>query len=107
MGILPMAATDRLRKPPMQGAAPRTRNRGFSMIEVLASLVIIQVGLLGLVGTELMAQQAESEAYQRAQAVILLNDMVERINANRGSVSCYAFTDASTGTPYLGVNDAG
>lgn len=72
------------------------------MIEVLVSLIIIQVGLLGLVGTQVMAQRAESEAYQRAQAVILMQDMVERINANRYYGSCFAFTDPTAGTPYLG-----
>lgn len=76
------------------------------MIEVLVSLIIIQVGLLGLVGTQVMAQRAESEAYQRAQAVILMQDMVERINANRYYASCFAYTDPTAGTPYLGVNDA-
>ena len=98
-----MAATEVLRK----GAAARGRSRGFSMIEVLISLLIIQIGLLGLVGTQIVAQRAEAEAYQRAQAIILLNDMVERINASRSNVSCFAFTNATTGTPYEGVNDAG
>ena len=98
-----MPAADALR----MNASRRSRQRGFSMIEVLVSLLIIQVGLLGLVGTQVIAQRAESEAYQRAQAVILLNDMVERLNANRGYASCFNFTGATTGTPYLGVNDAG
>lgn len=93
-----MAATDRMRT----GARRGGRERGFSMIEVLVSLLIIQVGLLGLVGTQVVAQRAEAEAYQRAQALILLNDMVERINSNRGTASCFAFTDPTTGTPYLG-----
>jgi type IV pilus assembly protein PilV len=83
-------------------ATPRGRNRGFSMIEVLVSLLIIQVGLLGLVGTQVIAQRAESEAYQRAQAVILVNDIVERINAFRGNATCFAITSATTGVPYEG-----
>ena len=93
-----MSAPDALRN----RASARARNRGFSMLEVLISMLIIQVGLLGLVGTQVVAQRAESEAYQRAQAVILLNDMVERINANRYSASCFAFTSPTAGTPYLG-----
>jgi len=42
-----------------------------------------------------------------AQALILLNDIVERINANRGSATCYAITNAATGTPYLGTITGG
>lgn len=95
-----MAATD-------MRANARHRSRGFSMIEVLVSLLIIQVGLLGLVGTQVLAQRGEAEAYQRAQAVILLNDMVERLNVNRNYGACLAFTSISAGTPYVGVNDSG
>lgn len=82
------------------------KQRGFSMIEVLVSLVIAVFGLLGLVGIQTFAHQAELEAYQRAQALILLNDMVERINGNRASAGCYAFTTGS-GTPFLGTTTGG
>jgi type IV pilus assembly protein PilV len=43
------------------------------------------------------------ESYQRVQAMILLQDMVGRINANRNVASCYTYTNAATGLPYLGV----
>lgn len=73
------------------------------LIEVLISLVIVAVGLLGLMDTQVIAQRSEMESYQRAQALVLLNDMVEAINTNRTSASCFAFTSNSTGTPYLGT----
>jgi type IV pilus assembly protein PilV len=56
---------------------------GFTMIEVLVTFVILVVGLLGLIGLQARAQQAELESYQRGQALILLQDMVDRMNANR------------------------
>jgi len=78
---------------------------GFSMIEVLITLVILLLGLLGLVGMMLLSQRAEMESYQRTQALILLQDMVGRINANRTAASCYAITtDTVNGVPYLGVD---
>lgn len=81
------------------------RTTGFSMIEVLVTLVILLLGLLGLVGMMLMSQRAEMESYQRSQALLLLQDMVGRINVNRRVGPCYAFaTDPANGTPYLGVN---
>lgn len=83
------------------------RQRGFTMIEVLVSLVIAVFGLLGLVGIQAFAHQAELESYQRAQGLVLMNDMVERINANRRSASCYAFTTGAGGTPYLGTDYSG
>lgn len=76
------------------------------MIEVLVSLVIAVIGLFGLVGIQAFAHQAELESYQRAQALILLNDMSERINSNRASAGCYAFTNAAAGAPHLGTAGA-
>lgn len=79
-------------------------NAGFGMIEVLVSLIIILTGLLGLAGLLTLGQQAEMESYQRAQALVLLEDMAGRINANRKVAACYGATttNATAGTPYLG-----
>jgi type IV pilus assembly protein PilV len=81
---------------------PMSRQRGVSMIEVLVALVILLLGLLGLAGTMIQSQRSELESYQRAQALILLQDMASRINANRKVASCYAFTDGTSGTPAAG-----
>lgn len=81
------------------------RQSGFSMIEVLVTLIILLVGLLGLAGLMVQSQRSEMESYQRVQALILLQDMVGRINANRKVADCYAFTtNNANGTPYVGVN---
>ena len=80
------------------------RSRGFTMIEVLVSLLIIVLGLLGLAGLQVRIQQSEFESYQRAQALVLLQDMVERIHQQRVVAKCFQFTtDTAAGTPYLGA----
>jgi type IV pilus assembly protein PilV len=63
--------------------------RGTSMIEVLVTLVIVAIGLLGLAGLQSRLQVSEMEAYQRAQALILLNDMASRLAANRRNALDY------------------
>lgn len=79
---------------------------GFSLIEVLITLVITAIGLLGLAALQSRAHQAEMESYQRAQALILLEDMVNRLNANRKTAGCYAITtNATQGTPYVGAGN--
>ena len=84
----------------------RARQAGFNLLEVLVSVLIVTVGLLGLAGTQVVAQRAEQESYQRAQAMILMSDIVDRMNANRKVAVCYAITDAPTaGTKYLGTVD--
>lgn len=85
---------------------PRKRissQSGVGMIEVLVSLVILMVGLLGLAGLMMHSQSSEMESYQRVQALILLQDMAGRLNANRNVASCYNITTAfADGTPYVG-----
>lgn len=76
--------------------------KGFSMIEVLVTLIILLIGLLGLAGMMMHSQRAEAESYHRSQALLLLQDMVGRINANRNVASCYAITSEVDGAPYLG-----
>ena len=77
------------------------------MIEALVSLVIIMFGLLGLAGLQTRMQQAEFESYQRSQALILLYDMVDRINTNRATVPCFVVTtDLVAGANYLGAGAA-
>lgn len=78
------------------------KHSGFSLIEILITLLILALGLLGLVGMQVMAQQAELESYQRAQAMVLMSDIVDRINTNRKGATCYVVTTGA-GTPYLGT----
>jgi type IV pilus assembly protein PilV len=63
--------------------------RGVSLIEVLIAMVILAVGLLGLVGLQGRLQVLQMESYQRAQALILVNDMASRIALNRNNAAAY------------------
>ncbi len=59
------------------------------MLEVLVTVVILAVGLLGLSALQSRLQVAEMESYQRAQALMLLDDMVSRITVNRAQATQY------------------
>src|SRR5690349_21625128 len=86
----------------------RNRQTGFNMLEILFSLLIVTTGLLGLAGTQVVAQRAEQESYQRAQAMVLMTDIVDRINTNRKAAICYNITTNTTnGTGYLGTAGGG
>jgi type IV pilus assembly protein PilV len=61
----------------------RGRQAGYLMMEVLITMFVLVIGLLGLAGLQARAHQAETESYQRVQALVLLRDMADRINANR------------------------
>ncbi|MBW8831012.1 MAG: type IV pilus modification protein PilV [Burkholderiales bacterium] len=65
------------------------RQRGALLIEVLVSIVICAFGLLGFAALQARATAAEFESYQRSQALVLLSDMTDRMNANRGNAGSY------------------
>lgn len=76
--------------------------RGVSLIEALVTVVILAVGLLGLAGLQIRLQSSELESYQRTQALILLEDMTNRISTNRANAATYVTTTANP----LGVGDS-
>lgn len=80
--------------------------RGFSMIEVLITLVLVCIGVLGMVALQGRTVQYTQDASQRNTAAALANDLVELIRANPaglpGSSGFYkaagtAFPDAPNG----------
>jgi len=73
------------------------------MLEVLITIVILAFGLLGLAGLQSKIFVSEMESYQRAQAVLMLQDMVERMNANRNAAADYVL---DTAPATLGTGDA-
>lgn len=79
----------------------RFLQQGTTMLEVLVTIVILAFGMLGLAGLQSKIFVAEMESYQRAQAVLLLNDMVDRINANRSAAATYVLAAGTT----LGTGD--
>lgn len=75
--------------------------RGFSLIEVLVTVVLLAFGLLGLAGLQARTMNQEMESYQRSQALVLLNDMASRLeNQPYAAMASYV-----TATP-LGAGDS-
>ena len=80
--------------------------RGASMIEVLVTMVIIAVGLLGLAGLQVRMQSSEMESYQRSQALLLLSDMANRMATNRAAVLASSYDIPSTAPVGAGMTCA-
>jgi type IV pilus assembly protein PilV len=77
--------------------APGYCQRGMTLLEVLITIVILAFGLLGLAGLQGRMQVAEFEAYQRTQAVVLLQEMVDRVIANGKNID-YKDINVEVGT---------
>ncbi|MGB6976921.1 MAG: prepilin-type N-terminal cleavage/methylation domain-containing protein [Gammaproteobacteria bacterium] len=56
--------------------------QGFSLLEVLVSLFIISLGLLGIAGLEIIALRDTQESYWQSVAVTQLSSVFERFQAN-------------------------
>ncbi|MEM5550017.1 type IV pilus modification protein PilV [Pseudoalteromonas sp. NEC-BIFX-2020_002] len=64
------------------GSAHPSSLRGFTLIEVLIAFVILSFGLLGAVALQATAKKASFDSMQRAAAVALGNDIIQRMRAN-------------------------
>jgi len=71
------------------------KQRGTSLIEVLVTVVVLAFGLLGLAGLQSRLQLSDMETYQRAQALVLLDDMANRIATNRAHAADYVTSAAN------------
>ena len=78
--------------------AGRGTQGGATLIEILVSMVILMFGLLGLVGVMVQSQRAQVEAFQREQALLIAQDMVQRMSLNGEVATCYVLAT------YLGVD---
>jgi type IV pilus assembly protein PilV len=67
----------------------RQHQRGALLLEALVAILICAFGLLGFAGLQARAISAELESYQRSQALVLIEDIASRINANRTNASAY------------------
>lgn len=73
------------------------REAGTTLMEVLVTMVIVAFGLLGVAAFQSKAQVGSVESYQRAQAIVLLDDMVSRLNGNRANATSYLSANIGTG----------
>jgi type IV pilus assembly protein PilV len=62
---------------------------GFSLIEVLVTLLILAIGLLSIAAMQLKGLQYNHDAYMRSQVNVLSYDIADRMRLNRGNVANY------------------
>lgn len=80
---------------------------GMTLIEVMISVLILVIGMLGLAAMQLQSVKFNESAKWRSQATFLAYDIVERIRANKDDVAQYgigAGASAPGGTDVLSVD---
>tara|TARA_R110001599_G_C12272022_1_gene661587 strand:- start:7845 stop:8288 length:444 start_codon:yes stop_codon:yes gene_type:complete len=68
---------------------------GFGLIEVLVSVLVLAIGLLGMASLQSNSMQMTTGALSRTQALFLAEDIIERARSNRASVGSYAVASGS------------
>lgn len=70
-------------------ASMPSRMRGVSLIEVLVSVVILGVGLMGVAAMQSVALRGGQSSLEASQAVMQTNAIAEAMRANRANAGSY------------------
>jgi type IV pilus assembly protein PilV len=80
--------------------------KGFTLVEVLVSLVVLAIGLLGIAKLMLVSSHANDSAYLRSQATSLAYQMLDNMRANRQAALTLSYNTAAATPvvfPYAGT----
>lgn len=71
---------------------------GFSMIEILVTLTVTAVALLGAAGLQMRALRTGQSSQARTQAILMASDMAERMEVNKTAAvaGSYAYTSGTS-----------
>lgn len=78
---------------------PRKPQSGFTLLEVLITMVVMALGLLGYAGLQMASLKNSASAYQRSQATILAYDMIDRMRANKAQAVGGAYSIVMGASP--------
>lgn len=85
----------------------KTNKRGFTLVEVLVAVVILSVGLLAVAGMQLNSMRGSNNALYRSQAVLGVEDVMDRMRANAAAARAgdynIAMADATPTAPFANL----
>jgi len=80
-----------------------TSQRGLGLIEILITVLILGIGILGVASTQVVSLQMNTQSQSRSQAVLLAEDLFDRIRANPDTPNDYALAQGDA----QGANNGG
>jgi type IV pilus assembly protein PilV len=80
----------------LKSLASSTTQRGSSMLEILVTLVIVAIALLGTAGLQLNAMRVGKGSQFRTQAIFMVSDMAERMESNKAEAILGTYAVATT-----------
>jgi len=86
------------------------RQTGFTLIEVLAATLVLLIGVLGVVGMQMLSLQANQGAMLRSQATFLAAEFLDAMRSNPTAAASYVGDypdDLPTSPPACATDAAG
>ncbi len=83
-------------------ASLHTTARGFTLLEVMISLVVLAIGVMGVIGLQTSTYKQLQTSQNFSKAAMLASDMADRMLANQETVPSTAYLhphDAAIATP--------
>ncbi len=77
---------------------------GFTLIEVLVTVLLLSIGLLGLAKLQFWGVKHTGSAYFRTQATLLANELIERVRANPRGLAAGSYQLTSRDCEHASIN---
>lgn len=74
----------------------RSRSLGLTMVEVLVTLVVVAIGLLGIAGLQVSALKLGFVAENRSNGVVFATNILDRMRINSADIGAYAIAFGGT-----------
>lgn len=75
-----------------------SRQKGMTLLEVLVSIIIMAIGMLGIASMLILSNKANNSSYAKLQAIQCVSDIFDRIRANSAAAVSGNYNVSNTGT---------
>jgi len=73
--------------------------QGFTLLEVMIALFVLGIGLIGVAGLQSVSTSMSAQSAKRSQAVMLAQDMADRMRANQEAVDAGNYDMGGAASP--------
>lgn len=73
----------------VNAASSARREAGFGLVEILAAVLVLAVGVVGFAALQMRAVQTSGDSYYRTQAMSIAQDLAERARSNSTQIATY------------------
>ncbi len=84
-----------MRPPRRPSSMTPNKQAGVGLIEIMVAVLVLGIGILGIASTQIISLQMNTQSQNRSQAVLLAEDILDRIRANSDNPGAYALAQGN------------